>query len=52
VPPEVTDGDLVVSVASATLDGAGRVTRTRLHHRAFLTSSKVRQQVLDTLLAR
>ncbi len=52
VPPEVTDGDLAVSVASATLPGAGRVTRTRLHHLAFLRSASVRQQVLDSLLDR
>jgi hypothetical protein len=52
VPEEVTDGDLAVSLASATLAGASRVTRTRLHHLAFLVSASVREQVLDSLLGR
>ncbi len=52
LPPEWTDGDFVVSVESAALCGAGRITRVRLHHRAFLTDDKVRRQVIDSVLAR
>jgi pimeloyl-ACP methyl ester carboxylesterase len=50
LPPEVAHGDLAVSVESATLADAGRVTHTRLHHQAFRTDQRVMRQVVESLL--
>jgi pimeloyl-ACP methyl ester carboxylesterase len=52
LPPEITAGDGVVSVASATLPGAGRVTHTRLHHRAFTTDAGLMRRVVEAVAER
>lgn len=50
LPPEVTARDFLVTLRSSLLEGAGRVTRTALHHRAFRTDETVVRQVLQSLL--
>ena len=46
---EVLDGDLVVSVASARLKGAGRQTATTCHHQALKTDAGVMRAVAEFL---
>ena len=48
---EVLDGDLVVSVASAWLKGAGRQTATACHHQALKTDAGVMRTVAEFLFA-
>ena len=50
LPGEVLRGDLIVSTTSATLPGAGRVTRMRLHHLAIRSDPRAIGLVLDGVL--
>jgi hypothetical protein len=50
LPEEVLHGDLVVSTTSASLPGAGRVTRLKLHHLALRTDPEALRVVLTSLL--
>jgi Zn-dependent protease with chaperone function len=50
MPREVTHGDFVVSVRSALLEGAGRVTRTPLNHLALTTDEDVIRIVMESVL--
>jgi Zn-dependent protease with chaperone function len=52
LPEEVLRGDLIVSVRSAALPGAGRLTRTALHHQAFKSDPALVRQVLESITAR
>jgi hypothetical protein len=47
VPQEVLLGDLAVTARSALLPGAGKVTRTRLHHQALKTDAGLIREVLE-----
>jgi Zn-dependent protease with chaperone function/pimeloyl-ACP methyl ester carboxylesterase len=49
VPDEVTYGDLIVSVDSASLEGAASVTATKLHHLALTTDKDVMRRVLGII---
>jgi pimeloyl-ACP methyl ester carboxylesterase len=49
LPAEVTRGDLLVTVKSAELKGAGKVTRTDLNHIELCKDEKVMQQVLESI---
>jgi pimeloyl-ACP methyl ester carboxylesterase len=50
LPLEVLRGDLVVTTVSATLPGAGRVTKLPLHHLTMRTDPKAISVVLDSVL--
>jgi len=52
LPREVTQGDLVVTTASARLRGAARVTRVPVHHLALRTDPEVMRQVLAAVTTR
>jgi pimeloyl-ACP methyl ester carboxylesterase len=49
LPEEVLDGDLVVAVKSARLEGAGQVVETALDHQALKTDESIMHQVLHVL---
>jgi len=50
MPPEISHGDLIVSVRSALLRDAGRATRTSLSHEAFKTDELVIRDVMASIL--
>jgi pimeloyl-ACP methyl ester carboxylesterase len=52
LPPEISHGDLVISVRSALLRDAGRATRTALSHEAFKTDEGVIRDVMDSIQGR
>jgi Zn-dependent protease with chaperone function/pimeloyl-ACP methyl ester carboxylesterase len=49
---EVLDGDLIVSAVSARLEGAGKMTATRLHHDALKTDADVMALVAASLFGK
>jgi pimeloyl-ACP methyl ester carboxylesterase len=49
LPPEISRGDLVVTVRSALLKDAGHSTRTALSHEEFTTDEKAIQDVMDSI---
>jgi pimeloyl-ACP methyl ester carboxylesterase len=49
LPEEVADGDLIVSVRSATLPGVADVTVTRLDHMQLNSDPDLIEQVLDSI---
>jgi Zn-dependent protease with chaperone function/pimeloyl-ACP methyl ester carboxylesterase len=52
LPPEISRGDLVVSVRSALLKGAGHSTRTALNHEQFKTDEQVIGDVMESILGK
>ena len=48
---EVLDGDLIVSVDSARLEGAGQLTATRLSHQELKTDRDVMRETAKYLFA-
>jgi pimeloyl-ACP methyl ester carboxylesterase len=52
MPPEISRGDLVVSVRSALLRDAGRATRTALSHDAFKSDELVIRDVMESILGK
>jgi len=49
---EVLDGDLIVSADSARLEGAGKVTATRLHHQALKTDEDLLGEIAAYLFTK
>ncbi len=49
LPREIDHGDLVVSVESALLKGAGHATRTDLMHEAFMRDEDIIRDVMDSI---
>ncbi|HEY7156153.1 MAG TPA: M48 family metalloprotease [Gemmataceae bacterium] len=52
LPPEISRGDLVVSMRSALLKDAGHATRTALNHEQFKTDELVIRDVMDSILGK